>query len=279
MKIRIVTDSGSNMHTDMVRDVRVVPLSICTETKEYRDDDGLDVTAMVEELEKTKGRSHTACPGVGDWTEHFEGADAVICIALAEGLSGTYNSARTAIETYWEDHPGKELFVINTNAIGPVEHLVADKALELAEETDDFNEICTRLSEYCAEHTSIAFCLESLTNLANNGRVSPLAAKAASILGIRIVGDFSKETGLLQPKHKCRGERRSVAQLVTSMKEAGYRGGRMIIEHCLGESAANALRDAVLAEYPEASIGMGVMTGLCSFYAERGGLVIGYEIG
>ena len=86
------------------------------------------------------------------------------------------------------------------------------------------------------------FSLESLKNLANNGRVSPVAAKLAGVLGIRVVGRAS-DHGELEPMDKCRGEK----------------------------------KDLLLKEYGEADIGIGETFGLCSYYAEQGGLVVGFE--
>jgi len=45
----------------------------------------------------------------------------------------------------------------------------------------------------------------------------------------------------------------------------------------MNENAATALRDAVLALYPKADIQIAACRVLCSFYAQKGGLLIGYE--
>ena len=50
------------------------------------------------------------------------------------------------------------------------------------------------------------------------------------------------------------------------------------IDHCLNEGGAVALKNLILSECPNAIINIGKNGGLCSFYAERGGLIIGYEI-
>ena len=42
---------------------------------------------------------------------------------------------------------------------------------------------------------------------------------------------------------------------------------------------AKALADAVLAEFPNAKVTLEPTTALCSFYAEAGGLMIGFEGG
>ena len=66
-RIRIVADSSCDLITlDEVSFVSV-PLTIRTETQEFRDDASLDVETMVDTLRSTTGRSYSACPSVADW--------------------------------------------------------------------------------------------------------------------------------------------------------------------------------------------------------------------
>ena len=62
------------------------------------------------------------------------------------------------------------------------------------------------------------------------------------------------------------------------MKKYGYNGGRVIISHCLNPEGAEALRNKLLDIYPSADISVRQLRGLCSFYAEKGGILIGYEV-
>ena len=61
------------------------------------------------------------------------------------------------------------------------------------------------------------------------------------------------------------------------MKSKGYAGGTVIIDHCFNEGAANALKDLIKSEFADANIRIEKTSGLCSFYAEKGGLMIGFE--
>ena len=125
-------------------------------------------------------------------------------------------------------------------------------------------------------HTHLIFCLASLDNLARNGRVNPIAAKVAGALGIRMVGIASAE-GTLELLHKPRGAVRARESILAVMREKGYCGGRVRIAHCLNEAGAQALAQLLTKEFPEAKIEILKTTALCSFYAEEGGLMIGYE--
>ena len=118
--------------------------------------------------------------------------------------------------------------------------------------------------------------LESMRNLANNGRVSPLAAKFAGMIGLRAIGCASPE-GTLNMLDKCRGQARALAVMAERMKSFSYNGGRVRISHCLNPEAADKMAELIRKDYPDADITITHCRGLCSFYAERGGLLIGFE--
>ena len=63
------------------------------------------------------------------------------------------------------------------------------------------------------------------------------------------------------------------------MKEQGYAGNKVLIHHCQNEPAAKELKKQLLQMYPGADIRIGKTRGLCSFYAEKGGLMAGFEDG
>ena len=138
-----------------------------------------------------------------------------------------------------------------------------------------FDEICACVTAYMKK-TGLVFMLKSLKNFANNGRVSPVVAKLVGIAGICIVGKASNE-GTLEPKHKCRGERRSLETLVEDLEAEGFRSGKISIGHCQNESAAEHLKELILNKFENVQIETHKFRGLCSFYAEKGGVLVGFE--
>lgn len=277
MKIKIVTDSASNLLSLEGVDFESAPLKIVTNEKEYVDDANLDVAKMVDDLSTYKGRSGTACPGVGDWLEVFEDYDIIYCVTIISTLSGSYNAAMTAKRQYEEENPGKHVFVLDSYSAGPQMKLHLEKLRELVLAGKDYETVCKEIQEYKEQHTSLVFSLESLRNLANNGRVSHAVAKISSIIGIRVVGDVSEE-GQLHPTDKVRGEKKTISVIFQNMKRLGYKGAKVHVDHCYNEKTANALKDTILSEFPNANVMIEKTLGLCSFYAEKGGLMIGFEV-
>lgn len=273
--MKIVSDSSSDVTSLKGVDFACAPLKIITSKKEYIDNEKLDVEGMVSDLLSNTEKTSTACPSVADWLDAFGDAEYIFCVTITSGLSGSYNSAEIAKKDYEEAHPGRKVCVIDSLSAGPELRLIIEKLSELIEEGKDFESIQKEIKEY-QKHTGLIFMLESLKNLANNGRVSKLVASAAGILGIRLLGKASDE-GTLEPLSKKPGERRALPSLRDLLKSLGYCGGKVRISHCLNEGGAKKLKELILEEFSKAQVEIYKARGLCSFYAEKGGLLVGFE--
>ena len=276
MTHKIVSDSSSNIFSITGADYATVPMKVIA-AKEYIDTPQLDLQGMVEDLKAHKGKSGSSCPNVGEWLEAFGDADMIFGVTISKNLSGSYNAAQQAAEEYMEQNPGKRVYIFDSLAAGPQQAMLIDKINQLIQEGCDFDTIVEKAREY-HNHTHILFCLESLTNLARNGRVSMAVAKIAGVLGIRVIGDV--KGGEITPVHKIRGEKKSLQTLVEMLAERGFQDGALIrVANCFGESQTNALKEAVMQQYPNCRFVIEPTTALCSFYAEAGGLMIGFEGG
>lgn len=274
-KIKIVADSSANLLTLRNLDFSSAPLKVITAEKEFVDDAALDLDAMVDYFSQYKGKSKTSCPSTGDWMEAFADADDVFCVAITSGLSGSYNAACIAKQMYEAENPGTRVYVVDSLSAGPELTLITEKLEQMILAGMDFETICRDIETY-KQNTGLLFMLESLNNFAANGRVSPAVAKIAGVLGIRIVGKASDQ-GTLEPTDKCRGEAKSLATILAHLKEHGLSAGKVQIAHCRNEQAAQKLKDMICAEIPGATVSIGENRGLCSYYAEIGGLLVGYE--
>ena len=274
-KMKIVADSSADVLSLEHVPFASAPLKIMTAEKEYVDDEKLDVEQFVKDLEENTEKSKTACPGVGDWLNVFGDAEAVFCVTITSTLSGSYNAACIAGKEYEERYPGRKVFVIDSLSAGPELKLIIEELQRLICEGKSFEEICHLITEY-TRHTGLLFMLESLRNLANNGRVSRIVASAVGMLGIRIIGKAS-DRGDLEQLVKSRGEKKALPTLKETLNKLGYRGGKVRISHCGNESVARKLKELILTEFSKAQVEIYKARGLCSFYAEKGGILIGFE--
>lgn len=274
MDARIVMDSAGDIKRLENADFVSVPLKIMTDLREFIDDETIRVEEMVAHLKAYKGKSGTACPSVGEYLEAFGRAQSVYCITITSNLSGSYNAAKIAAETYKGQHPERNVFVFDSLSTGPEMVLLAQKIRGLIHEKVPFQQVVERGKAYL-EKTRLAFSLECLNNLANNGRVPVAVAKLAGILNIRLTGIAYE--GRLKPIGKARGEKKVGPELMKILADQGYAGGRVLINHCLNSAGAENLRKLILEEFPAAKVDIGETGGLCSFYAEQGGLLVGFE--
>lgn len=272
---KIIADSSADLETLGGFPFASVPLKIVTTEKEYVDDAQVDVEDMVNFMLHYKGKSSTSCPNPTDWFEAFGDADQVFCVPITRNLSGSYNAACVAKQMYEEKYPERKVYVVDTLTAGPEMKLIVEKLHELIESGKDYDGICDAINEYM-KGTGLFFLLESMKNLANNGRVSPLVAKMAGLLGIRLLGVASAR-GDIEPINKCRGEKKALDTVIEQLKKYGYKGGKIRISHCLNEEAALKLKNLVLNEWQKAKVEIYKCKALCSFYAEKGGLLVGFE--
>lgn len=275
MNTKIVVDSSASLYTLQGVDFECVPLKIITDDAEYLDNGTMDAVGMAQTLRTYKGKTSTSCPNVSDWLAAYEGADEVYAITITGTLSGSYNAAQLAAEEYQQENPGKRVFVLDSLSTGPEQRLLAEHLRDLLAEGKEFDEVCEEMLRY-HKHTHLLFSLESLANLARNGRVKPAVAAVAQMLGIRVIGQAS-EAGELDVLCKTRGEHGALERIVLELKEHGYTNGRLHISHCGNPAAAERLKHMVKAVFDGAKVDISECGGLCSYYAELGGLLVGYE--
>lgn len=279
---KIVADSSANLlelptETEKGSEIGFssVPLKIRTAKAEYVDDGELDVEKMVEEMRLTKGKSGSACPNSAEWLDAIDGGDEVFLFTISSNLSGSYASAVQAARDYEEANPGKRAHVFDSLSTGPEMELLIEKTVELIGAGKDFDEIVSSVKAYACR-THLTFSLESLHNLAANGRVSHAVATIAGVLGIRLLA-IASDVGTIEPLKKPRGEKAMLRTMWEIMKERGFAGGKVRLAHCLNENAAKELAALIKEAFKNADVKIRACRGLCSFYAEKGGLLVGFE--
>lgn len=279
MKHIIVSDSSCDIRffKNPAKDsaFSYVPLTIRVGDREFTDNEFLNTAEMLREMYAYKGKSTSSCPSPEEWAVQFRRADEVFALAITSSLSGSYNSAMTARSMVLEECPDKKICIIDTLSTGPEMALLIEKLNEYFNENLDFDTICDKIHSY-QQHTHLLFKLESLDNLVKNGRTSRLTAKMADVLNIHIVGCASRE-GTLAMLHKCRGANRAYSSMLKEMIQNGYSNGKVIISHCENEEGAGILKSKIEEAFEDPDIRIIPTGGLCSFYAERRGILLGYE--
>lgn len=289
MSWAIIADSSCNLRTweptapGVV--FRSVPLTIHVGGEEFVDDAKLDVEELNQRVADEQTASSSSCPSVGVWADQFRAYDRIIAITISANLSGSFEAATTARNIVMEEHmlshdgrvEGKDIYVLNSRAAGgKLEVLVTLLDRFLREHPGaEFDEAVSYIQE-AEQNSQVLFSLSSYENLVKNGRISRLAGAVASKFNIRMLGTASDE-GTIKMVGSTRGGKKMLAKTIESMTAMGYRGGLAYIDHVKNLTGAQALRDAILAAWPQAEVEIIPCGGLCSYYAETSGLIVGFE--
>ena len=275
MARKIVADSSADLLAIPGVDFVSVPLCIDAGQNHWVDDAALDTGAMLDALAVHKGKSCSACPSPDDYLTAFGDAEEIFVVPISRGMSGSYNSACVAARDYQEAHPDRKVHVIDTLSAGAGMTLIIDQLQDLMGQGFSFEEIADMIEARCRK-IHLLFCLRSVRTLASNGRMPMTVAAIIGMLNIRMIG-YADENGKGIMLDKTRGDKKMLAAMVNQLKEKNFNGGRYIIHHCRNLELAEELKRLVLAEWPDADVVMGETRGLCSYYAEDGGIMTGFE--
>ena len=180
----------------------------------------------------------------------------------------------TARDLALEADPDKKIAVLDSRSTGPELVLCVREIERLAREGVGFDEAVNRANAFL-DKTKVIFALSSFDNLIKNGRMHKMAGFLAKALGMWGIGSASDE-GRIVVEGKTRGSKRTVRALVDCMRERGFSGGNVAISHCANHAVAQALKESILSAWADSRIEILPTRGLCRYYAERGGLIVGF---
>ena len=285
----IIADSSCNLrdYTPAAPDCTYAfaPLTLHVGGEEYPDDSDLDVSKLNERVHSEATASSSACPSAGEWADLFRLADNVIVVTLSSNLSGSYDSAQMGrnlvMDEYAREHGGqimgKNIYILDSRAAGAkLEVMVRLIDRYLMKHSDaTFDEVVS-YAKRLESNSQVQFSLRSFDNLVKNGRMPKLVGALASGLSIRMLGTAS-EQGTIKVIAPARGDKKTMKKILEVMRSDGYRGGLAYIDHVDNVEGAEGLGRAIASEWPQAEVEILSCRGLCSYYAEESGLIIGYE--
>ena len=280
MTWKIVADSGCDYRT--IENLAVdtlfesVPLTIQVGNEIFIDNAQLNIDNMMKKMYATSSASKSACPSPDDYMKAFDGASNIFVVTITGTLSGSHNSAQVAKKLYLEEHPDVNIHIIDTLSAGGENDLIIKKLNFLIGQGLSYEEVVTEITAYQTK-TKLLFVLAKVDNLVKNGRLSKLVGAVVGLLNIRMVGEASQD-GKLELLQKARGAKKSLIAAFDELIKAGYVGGQIIIAHRNNLKFCQQFSEMVREKFPQAVIEVIPTSGLCSFYAEENGLLMGYEI-
>lgn len=273
MKNNLIVDSCTDFIKE-TEDIPRVPFRILIENEEIIDEN-LDIKKLLEKMKNTKQQIKTACAAPEDFLNRFkEGANNFV-VTISSQLSGSYNSAMVAVENFKEKFPESFVHAFDSKTACAGETLIALKVKQLIEENLNASEIIEQTNKYISKLNTL-FILESLDNLAKNGRITNFKALLANIM--HIVPIMGANDGKIELKEQVRGKKRAFSRLVDMISEynVDFENTILGITHVNCIEKAEKLRDEIKERYPFKDIKIFKSSGLSTVYADDGGIVIAF---
>lgn len=239
MKIRIITDSASDLLSPHRPEITVLPMTITFGQEQFRD--GIDLThrQFYEKLIEGEELPTTSQIAPAQFEEAFraavEAGETVVAVVLSAKLSGTYQSACIAAAEF----PGKVFVVDSANAtIG--ERILVERAVELMDQGLQAAAIAAKLEEEKGDVRLVAL-LDTLEYLKRGGRVSASVALVGGLLAIKPV--VAVQEGEVVVLGKARGSKNGNNLLIQEIQKTGVDFSR---PYKLGYAGLN---DSLLQKY------------------------------
>jgi DegV family protein with EDD domain len=244
-RVALITDSAACLPPNLVEEygIEVVPLSLVLEGKVYPDQADGDNHQFYDHLKTSRRLPTTASPSPGDYLEALRRAagraDAALCITVSRRFSATYESAVQAAEKAPVEVPALQVKVIDSGAATMAQGFMVLEAARAA--AGDGLEAAAGRAEALKPRVGIIAILDTLDYLARGGRVPRAAAWASSLLQIKPIVEFSRDSVRLIGRVRIR--RRAYERLYTLMKEraAGSPSLHLCVHHADAPEEAEAL--------------------------------------
>nr|WP_312578295.1 DegV family protein [Sedimentibacter sp.] len=274
MDINLIADSCVDFNED-ISDIERIPFKIIIDEEELVDSE-LDTTDLISKMKISRNHTKTACPSPEDFINAFKKCKETFAVTISSALSGSYNSAMLAVNIMKERFPENFVHVFDSKTASAGESLVALKVKQMIDERLDTKEIVENTNKYISKLRTF-FILDSLDNLAKNGRITNFKAIIGNVLHIvPIMGEDGN--GSIVLKEQVRGKKKAFSRLVDMIGEHNidFENTILGISHCNCFEKAEKLKEEIKMRYPFKDIKIFATSGLSSVYAYDGGIVIAF---
>ena len=269
--MQIVTDSGFDLSPEqkMGQNLHTLPLKISLSGNTYLSGVDIQPEEFYSLLEKTEDMPVTSTPSPGEFQEIYqqlarEDPD-ILSIHISSGLSGTFNSASTAVKQL----PGINITLVDSKTLSAEMGWQIEAAIRSIRAGWKLDKILTLLDEI-RNRSEMIFTLPDLSYLIHGGRISHLKGLLASLLGIKPLIGVDKSNGKYAELSKTRTFKRALESISTYLTSKFQEGKhlRAQIGHAGNPEAANFLKENIEKKFkctwlPEYSISpvLGAHTG------------------
>ncbi|MGN1054956.1 MAG: DegV family protein [Erysipelotrichaceae bacterium] len=217
--VQILSDSSTLYSVTQGKDAGlvVVPLSVQINNKSYREFEDISSKEFLKII--AEGHIPTSSqPSIGEKEEAYNAVNGeVIDLTMADGLSGTYQSAMIAKDM---SNNHERIHVINTKTLCGPHRYIVNKALKLASEGKSVKEILSGIENSINIGRSFLIPYD-FAFLKRGGRLSPLAATLGGLLRIIPILELSEDGKSLLKFGVKKTYKKAVMDIIEVMKNDG----------------------------------------------------------
>lgn len=223
MSFKVYTDGTANLPGNLLGGIKLLPCSYMVdgEAIQYEGDiEHFDGHTYYEDLRLGKDvktsllNTQTFIDG---FTEDLEKGIDVIYIAMASGISGTYQAAVIAATELMEKYPERTVRIIDAKGCGFGSGLLALFGEKLRLEGLTCTEAADILDER-VPHACQYFTVDDLNFLKRTGRVSGASAAIGTVLNVKPIL-YGTSEGYIEVCSKVRGRKKAIEALAKKYKE------------------------------------------------------------
>jgi DegV family protein with EDD domain len=277
MKTAILTDSTAYISKELRKQhgIYMVPLSVVIGGETYREEMDITANEFFEKIKEESDLPTTSQPAIGEFVELFteisKSHDAVICIHLSSGISGTYQGAITASTMVDE----LEVYAFDTEISCLPQGLYAIEAAKMAKEGHQPLEILARLDEMKTVSDAY-FVVDDLRHLQRGGRLSSAQAIIGSLLQIKPLLTF--ENKVIIPFEKIRTKKKALKRVEELFDQAAQKGTplQVAIIHANREEEALDWKNDLSTRYPDVEFSISYFGPVIGTHIGEGSLGMGW---
>ncbi len=281
--VHILTNSVCDLTPQQIEELGVTAIPDCIAfgpNEQYRNNIEIDPPtlsrrrAVCEELPKPAHpnvhlnllavRAAAAAPGCTE----------LLCLSLTSKMSGSCNTARSAVKLLEEQGFATPVTVYDSQQVSYGLAVLVKEAARLAAQGLTAAQIVEKLEEL-RPHVGVYFAMESLTNARKGGRAGAIRVLAADLLKVKPILVF--RDGLVSDIGIVRGFDRAVDRVVDLYREKAVYGGEVYLFHADREELARDVAQRILAIDPAAKITIGWVGAVIGIYTGAGCLGLAFR--
>jgi len=256
-------------------DLTSVPMTMMLGSKEFTDDENLDLPGFMEEMKACTEKVGTAAPPPFAFMEAIEAAIHSFVVTISSQLSATYQNALLG-KALAEENGTTGVHVFDSKSASAGEVLVAIKLRELLSKGLPKDQIINTVNGFI-DSMKTYFVLERYDNLIKNGRLNKVTGKIVDMLNFKLIMG-SDGDGAIKLHAKPRGTAQMLDKIISLIKKSDRptSGENLVICHCNNLPLAKQLSNLISGNFNFKEIFIVPTKGAISVYADDKGIVMAF---